>query len=255
MSSNYSDITANLSKLPTKAQSISKEGHVQLDDEKRNMLLVELEDVLCKESSNFTGDLSVLISCQETDFPVTFRISKLNVRFFKLKSSPMEEKVDQLQATYLKLSKEIESAREVLLSNRNAQSDEISQIKLMYDNYHHRLIDSVEGSLRTIEKQLEKDYHKKANNVIRSTAFLHDFESKAYYGNKGHIQIENRYPSTEPESLIIRQTESSSRIAHREKRTVKTKRTAYKAQIWTPLSTMHHDNSLIREFQFSRLGI
>jgi len=111
-------------------------------------MLKELEHALNNECNADDGYLSALMQCHETDLPVTLRVSKLNVRFFKLFNSVMTKEVYRLQATYIKKSKEIELAR----------------------NTDPCLIDNTERSLLILERQLANKNGKGDNSLIQPSS-------------------------------------------------------------------------------------
>jgi hypothetical protein len=133
-------------------------------------MLKELEHALNNECNADDGYLSALMQCHETDLPVTLRVSKLNVRFFKLFNSVMTKEVYRLQATYIKKSKEIELARNTDPLKSNTNTDQLHHTNSFHDNNHHRLIDNTKRSLLILERQLANKNGKGDNSLIQPSS-------------------------------------------------------------------------------------
>ena len=144
--------------------------HVPTKNEPTTRVLRQLEHVLNNENNADNVYFSELSACHETDLPLTVRISKVNLRFFKLINSAESKRIEQLQATYINMSKEIENDRQKELSKFNAHSNRWLGIHSLYDNRHHRLIDDTERSLLLLEREIAQGNAKKENCFIQSAS-------------------------------------------------------------------------------------
>lgn len=158
---------------------------------RRSAMFADIQDILRKEFKGNNADLEALIDCQERDFPITLRVSRINGRFLKLICSVWKDHVGQLQATYIEVSKEIEISRQLALSTSVANSPQLEQINNSHDKHHHLLINNVETSLHALERNLAEG----CNDFEPQSANAHtpsDFKSRCSKGIEEHLKRRHR---------------------------------------------------------------